>query len=155
MSSGDLSNALATLTILLDGGTVQYQGSSADSLAVQAGAPQAGADPLDDETAFELSDGADNDHDCAAQWAAGIDIFPEADELYFQAVQLIEHFEEVPGGTGDPIAGPDEHNVESAAAAIGYRQVESRSFGLDAADPVCVLVADLIAALSGHLMQVV
>ena len=34
MSFCDLSNALAALTILLDGGAVEYQWSSADSLAV-------------------------------------------------------------------------------------------------------------------------
>ena len=40
---------LAALTVLLDGGAVQDQGSSADSLAVEAGAPHAGAHSLDDE----------------------------------------------------------------------------------------------------------
>ena len=73
MAFGDLAKALATLTILLDGGAVQYQRSSADALAVEAGAPHAGAHPLDDQDAFQLSDGADDDHDGAAQRAAGVD----------------------------------------------------------------------------------
>ena len=89
--------------------------------------------------AFQLSDGADDDHDGTAQRAAGIDIFPEADELYFEAVQLIEHFEEVPGGSGDTIAGPDQDNIEAATAGIGHHLIQSRPFGLRAGDPVGVL----------------
>ena len=58
VSSCDLSDALAALTILLDGGTVQDQRSSTDSLAVEPGAPHAGADSLDDQRAFQLSDGS-------------------------------------------------------------------------------------------------
>jgi hypothetical protein len=61
VSSGDLSDALATLTVLLDGEAVQDQRSSADALAFETGAPHAGADPLDNQVAFELGDGSDDD----------------------------------------------------------------------------------------------
>ena len=81
MAFGDLPDALATLTVLLDGGVVQYQRSSADVLAFEPGAPHAGAHPFDDQVAFQFGDGADDDHDGPAQRAAGIDIFPEADVL--------------------------------------------------------------------------
>jgi len=37
MSSGDLSDALAALAILVDGGAVQYQWGSTDSLTVETG----------------------------------------------------------------------------------------------------------------------
>ena len=95
VSFGDLSDALATLTILLDGGAVQYQRSSADSLAVEPGAPHAGAHPLDDQRAFQLSDGTDDDDDGPAQRAAGVDVFSERDELDACSVQIIEHLQEV------------------------------------------------------------
>jgi hypothetical protein len=50
--------------------------------------------PLDDQIAFKLGDGADDDHDRAAQRAACVDLFAEADELDVQAIQLIEDLEE-------------------------------------------------------------
>ena len=70
MAFGDLSKALATLTVLLDGEVVQYQWSSADALAFQACAPHAGTYPLDDQAAFEFGDGADDHDESAAQRAS-------------------------------------------------------------------------------------
>jgi hypothetical protein len=151
MSFCDLSNALATLTILLDGGAVQYQWSSTDSLAVEAGAPHAGADSLDDERPFQLRDGADDDHDGAAQRAAGVDVFPEANELDSDSIEFVKRFEQVPGGPSDAVAGPDQDNFEPAAAGIGHHLVERRPPGLRTADPVRELGDNLVAALSGHL----
>src|ERR1700676_2592088 len=103
MAFGDLSKALATLTVLLDSGAVEYQRPAADVLSFQTGAPHAGAHPLDDQTAFQLSDGADDDHDGTAQRAARIDVLPEADVLNPYPIQLVEHLEEVLDGPGDPI----------------------------------------------------
>ena len=77
MSSGDLSDALAALTILVDGGAVQYQRGSTDSLTVETGAPHASSYSFDDERAFEFGDGADDDDDGTTQRAAGVDIFSE------------------------------------------------------------------------------
>jgi len=77
MPSRDLADALTTLTISLDSGTVQHKGSSADSLPVETGAPNAGTYSLDDERAFEFGNGADDDYDGTAQRAAGVDIFSE------------------------------------------------------------------------------
>ena len=81
MAFGDLSKALAPLTVLLDSGTVQYQRLAADVLTFETSAPHAGAHPFDDQAAFKLGDGADDHDDGAAQRAAGIDVFPEADVL--------------------------------------------------------------------------
>ena len=64
--------------VALDGGIVQHERAAADVLAFEAGAPHAGADPLDYQVAFEFGDGADDDDDGATQRAAGVDIFPEA-----------------------------------------------------------------------------
>jgi hypothetical protein len=81
------------LTILLDGGAVQYKGSSADSLAVEAGAPHAGTHSLDDARAFEF--GAGDDYDGATQRAAGVDIFSERHIFDIRSAQLIQNFKEV------------------------------------------------------------
>jgi hypothetical protein len=155
MSFGDLSNTLTTLTVLLDGEVVQYQRSSADALAFKAGAPHAGAHPLDDQTAFKLSDGADDYDDGAAQRAASVDIFSEADELHFQAIQIVEYFKEVPSGAGDTIAGPDQHGIEAAAASVSHHLIQSRPARFSAGDPVRILLHNFIATLSGELAQVV
>jgi hypothetical protein len=88
---GDLADTQATLTILLDSGTVQHQGCSADSLAVETCAPHPGTDSLDDEIAFKFGDGADDDDDGAAQRTAGVDLFPEADELDSDSIEFVEH----------------------------------------------------------------
>ncbi len=85
MAFGDLAEALATLTVSLDGGIIQDQWVAADVLAFETGAPHAGAHPLDDQVAFQFGDGADDDDDGPAQRAAGVDIFPEADVLDVEA----------------------------------------------------------------------
>src|ERR1022692_1269736 len=95
LSFGDLAQALATLTVLLDGEIVQYQGISADVLSFEAGAPHAGAHSLDDQVALEFGDGADDDNDSPAQWAGGIDAFPEGDELDLESAQFIQNLQEV------------------------------------------------------------
>src|ERR1017187_3676632 len=154
MAPGDLSKTLATLTILLDGGAVQHQGSSADALAVEAGAPHAGADSLDDERPFQLRDCADDDHDGAAQRPAGVDLFAEADELDAQTIQLVQHLKEVPGRASDAIACPDQHDIEAPALGIPHQLVQTRPARLCAGDPVGVLLHDLGPALSSHLAQV-
>jgi hypothetical protein len=63
MLFGDLSQTLATLTVLLDGEVVQYQRSPADPLTFETSTPHAGAHPFDDQAAFQLGDRAD-DYDC-------------------------------------------------------------------------------------------
>jgi hypothetical protein len=63
VSFGDLAKTQATLTVLSDSEVVQYQRSSADSLAFEPRAPHAGTHPFDDQRAFQLSDGSDDDDD--------------------------------------------------------------------------------------------
>src|SRR5665811_6975 len=75
---------------------------------------------------------------------SGIDVFPEADELHFQATQIVQHFEEVPGRACDTIAGPDQKHVEPAAACIDHHLIESRPLGFRATDLVAVLLDDLV-----------
>jgi hypothetical protein len=155
MAPCDLAKALAALTVLLDGQVVQHQWSSADSLAVESGAPHAGADSFDDQAAFEFGDGADDNHDGAAQGAAGVDIFPEADVLDPDSIQLVQDIKEMLHRPGDPIRCPDQEHIEAAAASVGHHLIEAGPFGFRTADSVSVLGDDLEAALAGHLPKVI
>ena len=74
---GDLADALAALTIMLDGCTIQHQGSSADSLAVETGASHSRTHPFDDQRALQLRDCSDDDDNCPAQRPARVDVFSE------------------------------------------------------------------------------
>jgi hypothetical protein len=56
--------------------------------AFETSTPHAGADSFDDQVAFELGDGSDDHDDGAAQRAARVDIFAEADELDVDPVEL-------------------------------------------------------------------
>ena len=95
-----------------------------DVPAFEPGAPHAGADPLDDQVAFKLGDGADDDDDGAAQRAARVDLLTEADELDVEPVQLVQHIEEVLHRSCDSIRSPDQNNIELAAAGIPHQVVE-------------------------------
>ena len=72
-----------------------YQRLPADAVSFETGAPHAGADPLDDQVAFEFGDRGDNDHDGAAQRSGGVHVFAEADELDVEAVEFVQHLEVV------------------------------------------------------------
>ena len=69
-------------------------------------------------------------------------------------VQFVEDFEEVPGGACDPIARPDQDNVEFAVVGIGQELIETGALDLGAADPVGVLLNDLEATLRGQAAQI-
>ena|ERR1035441_5025726 len=58
-----LAQGVALLAVSKDGDSIEYQGFPANVPTFELGPPHAGAHPLDDETAFELCDGADDDHD--------------------------------------------------------------------------------------------
>ena len=57
-----LSQAVPLLAVAEDGGSIQDQGLPPDMPAFELGPPHAGAHPLDDQAALQLSDGADDDH---------------------------------------------------------------------------------------------
>src|ERR1022692_3606821 len=85
-----LSQAVTLLAVTMDGGAVEDQGLPSDVPAFELGPPHAGAHPLDDEAALEFSDCTDDDHNGPAEWAAGVDLFAEADELDVHPVKLIQ-----------------------------------------------------------------
>ena len=65
MTFGDLTEAVSLAAFPADGGLIENQGVAADVAAFEAGAPHAGAYPLDDEVALEFRDSTD-DHDQGA-----------------------------------------------------------------------------------------
>ena len=91
MSPGDLSKALSTPTVSEDCFAVEHECRTSDVLTFQAGASHTGTHPLDDQAPFQFCDATDDHHDSPAQWAAGVDLLAEADELDAQTVQLVEH----------------------------------------------------------------
>ena len=99
--------AHAAGTVSQDRFAIDLERGTADPPALEPGSPHAGTDTFHDQVALELGDGTDDDHDRPAQRTAGVDIFPEADELDADTVQLVEHFEIVSNRAGDAIAGPD------------------------------------------------
>ena len=104
---------------------------------------------------FQLRDGADDDDDRAAQRAGGVELFAKADELDIQAIEFIEHFEEVADAAGQPIAGPYQHNIELPAAGIGHHLVQTWPAGTCSGDAIGVALGDFVAALLGHLFEIV
>ena len=150
-----LSQAVSSLPIPQDRGAIKNQRCSSDVPAFEFRPPHAGTNSLDDQAALQLRDRTDDDHHCPAQRPTGIDLLLEADELDVEPVQFIEHLEEVFYRPRDPIRSPDQTDIEVVAACIPHHGIESRPASLRAADRVGVGLDDLIAALFGHLSQVI
>ena len=102
-----LTKALTLASVALDSGVVQFQRVAADVAAFEACAPHAGAYPLDDQVAFEFGNGADDDNDGSSQRPAGVDVFPEGDELDLEPAQLVQDLEVVFHRSGDPVRCPN------------------------------------------------
>ena len=151
---GDLADAPTVLTVAKDAFAIEIEGRPPDMPALKTGTPHAGAHPFDDQVAFQLRDRPDDDDYGAAQRAGRVDALPEADELDVELAQLVEHFEEVPGRAGDAIACPDKDHIEAAASGIPHQVIQTGPARLHATDPVGVLLRNFVAALSGHLAQV-
>ena len=117
---GHFGKTSAAVTVAEDGGAIDVQRSPADVAPFQPRAPHAGADPFDDQVAFQLGDGSDDDHHGAAERAAGVYVLPEADEVEVEVVELIEHFEEVFDRAGQPIEAQTRStsNLPRRASAI-------------------------------------
>jgi hypothetical protein len=122
---------------------VDDQGFAPDMPAFQLGAAHAGPNPLDDQVALQFSDHTNNDDHGAAQWAAGVELFPEADELDVEMIQFIQHLQEVADAAGQSIASPHQHNIELTAAGVGQQFIQTRAARFGAADPIFILLDDL------------
>ena len=72
----DLTEASAIDAITDDRGVVELKRVAADVAALEFGSTHAGTNSLNDQVAFKLSDGADDDHDGAAQGGRRYRYFP-------------------------------------------------------------------------------
>lgn len=66
VAAGQLAEAVAAAAIPKDGGVIELERAASDGTSFETGAPHAGAHPLDDQVAFQLGDGSDDDHHGAA-----------------------------------------------------------------------------------------
>jgi hypothetical protein len=101
---GDLTETLAMRTVLQDRRPIQVEWHATDVAAFEPGAPQAGANTFDNQIAFEFGNRADDDDPRAAQWAAGVDVLAKRYELNAEMIEFVQHFQEVPHRTCQPVA---------------------------------------------------
>jgi hypothetical protein len=73
-------------TITEDSSSIEDQLRSSDLTSFELGAAHAGPHPFDDQVPLEFGDGADDDDDGAAEWAAGVDVLAEGHELDLEMV---------------------------------------------------------------------
>ena len=111
--------------------------------------PQAGTHPLGDQTAPQLSDGADDDDHRPAQMTTRVDVLAKRDELDLKVVQLVQNFQKVANRARQLVEGPDQYDIDAAASVL-EQIVEPRAARLRAADVVAVLGKDLKATLLGQ-----
>src|SRR5258707_10733167 len=155
MRLGDLTQALAPSALLENSNPIDFEWPPADMPSLQPCAAHSCPHPFDDEIPFEFCDGADDDHDGPPERAACIKILAEADELDVEMIEFVEHLEEVPDGSGDPVRGPDQEHLEAAAARIPKQIIETRSTSFSPGDPIGVLGNDLKTPLLGHRAEIV
>ena len=155
MALRQLAETLSPLPVSQDGIAVESEWLPSDMPAFEPGAAHPGADSLDDQVALKLGDGPDDDNDRSSERSSRVDLLTEADELYVEPVEFVQHIEEVPYGPGDPVRSPDQDDLEEAAAGIAHHGVESGTLSLGSTDPVRILLDDLIATLLSHLAEVV
>jgi hypothetical protein len=155
MRLSDLAETLASIAILENSNPVDIERPPADVSPLQPGAAHSCPHPFDDEIAFEFCDSADDDDDGPPERIAGIKILAEADELDVEMVELIQHFEEVAHGPGDPVRGPDQKHLEVAAARISKQIVKTRPARFRPRDSIGVLGNDLKTPLLGHRAEII
>ncbi len=154
MVPGDLPEALSLAALTQDGLAIKVERSASDVPAFETGSAHSGLDAFDDQRAFQLSDGPDDDHNGPAQRTTGVDLLAETDELDLQMVQLIEYREEMGHRPRDPVESPDHDDIEPSAPCIAQKLIQARTFGLGAGDPVRILLHNLEAALGSKLTQI-
>jgi hypothetical protein len=159
-SAGDLvglrdgGQTVAAGAVPEDSNPVDLEWTPSDVPALQPGATHPCPYPFDDEVTFQLGDCPDDDDDGPPERAAGVDALPEADELYIQPVQFVQHFEEVPDGPGYPVRGPHQDHLETTAAGIPKQVIETWSASFRPRDSVGVLGHYLKTPLQSHRAKV-
>ena len=118
MIFGNYGEAVAASSILQHTLTIDLRRPATDPDAFHLCTPHAGSNALDNQAAFKLSHHGDDDDQGAAQGTARVELFTEADEFDSEVIEFVECFQEVFGGTGQAIAGPNRDQIEVAAAGI-------------------------------------
>ena len=152
---GDLAEAVSALTIDKDGFAVQHQRFSSDLPAFEAGAPHAGAH----RSTIRLRSSS------AMAPMMVTTARPRGPPVSICSRKLTNSIPRWFSSSStskkcftdrrDPVRSPDQDHIEAAAAGVAHQFIETRPACLHAGDPVCVLLDDLIAALRGHLAQVI
>jgi hypothetical protein len=155
MDLGQFTQAEAMGTIPQQSFMIDVEPWPADMLTFKLGSPHASPDALHYQVAFQFSDGADDDDDGAAQWTAGVDVFPEADELDAEVIQFIQHFQEVADRTGQSVEGPDHDYVETAMVGIFHQLIKPGPPGPGTRDLIDVFFEDSETTLLNQLNEVI
>jgi len=142
----DVGQAVAPVAVAEDGNPVDLERAPADVPALQPGAAHPCPYPFDDEIALQFCDRPDDDDDSPPERVAGIDALAEADELDAEAVELVQHLEEVPDGSGDPVRGPHQDDLETAASGIPEPSSPGRRLSFPRFDPYTRLRSESPAA---------
>ena len=82
-------------------------------------------------------------------------VFAEAHELDSKMIQLVEHFQKVARIWSDSVERSHEHNIKAASPSISHQRIQARASGLRTGNHVAVFMDDFVAALFGHLAQIV
>ena len=116
----------------------------------------AGTHTFDNQIAFQLGNRTYDDEDGTAQRSGSIQVFPERDKLDVQMVEFVDGLEEVPDRAGQPITGPDQHDVELATAGIQSSSCPVALAGENrgAGDAISVALHNLQATLLGHEFEI-
>lgn len=110
---------MATSTVSQHALAIDISWPTADADAFHPCPPHPRFDPLDDQRAFEFSQHGDDHDERAAEKAAGVELLPLADELDMEVVEFVQHFNEVPDRTCQPIAAPHYDDIEASATSVG------------------------------------
>jgi len=155
VGGGDLAEAMSAIPFPEHRDPVDVDWPAANVAAFERGPAHAGPDSFDDEVPLQFGDRADDDDDGPAERTAGIEVLAEAHVFDVEAVEFVQHLEEVADGSSDPIRGPDQHHLETAASRVAQQLVEARPLGLGAGDAVGIFGDDLEAALVSHRAEIV
>ena len=139
-----VGQAIAPGAVPEDSNPIDLDQASSDMPALQPGATHSCPYPFDDEVALQLGDRPDDDDDGPPERATAVDALPEADELDAEAVELVQHFKEVPDGPGDPVRGPHQDYLETAAAGIPKQVIEARPATCSAGSGLPVFIPKML-----------
>jgi len=91
---------------------------STKTVPIERGTAHPGADALDNQRAFQLAHGGDDDDDRSAAWAICVNGFALGQELDTEFVQFVQHLEEVLRVASQAVASPYDDNIEATPVSV-------------------------------------